>query len=307
MKRIITTFLFCTCVLLAYPRYIGDLNNDNKLNVTDVMLLVNIVLGNHTDYEFIVADINEDETINVTDVMCLVRIVLDDEEPKEIDEVDALYITYSDEEVTYKMPSSWKDDVTVSITGGHVEVVNTNTTDEYVTVLSGSCTDGSLTYTGSYKTTLRLNGVTLTNPSGGCIDIEDGKRLSLELADGTVNTLTDGAGSQKAAFYCKGHLEVSGGGTLNVTGNLKHAIRSKEIDNMLYENGYPVTCGYAEEFLEDSDDDGIYGGAKQVDIATGEDFPCIHVGEGVDLIHVFCPRTDEEQYGLENSEAVDYQ
>lgn len=81
----------------------------------------------------------------------------------------------------------------------------------------------------------------------------------------------------------------------------------KEIDNMLYENGYPVTCGYAEEFLEDSDDDGIYGGAKQVDIATGEDFPCIHVGEGVDLIHVFCPRTDEEQYGLENSEAVDYQ
>ena len=85
MKRIFTTFIFCICVLLAYPRYIGDLNNDNKLNVTDVMLLVNIVLGNITDYEFIVADINEDEKINVTDVMCLVRIVLNDEEPKEID------------------------------------------------------------------------------------------------------------------------------------------------------------------------------------------------------------------------------
>ena len=228
MKRIITTFIFCICVLLAYPRYIGDLNNDNKLNVSDVMLLVNIVLENNKDYELVVADINEDGAVTVTDVMCLINIILKNEDPKEIEEVDALYITYSDEGVTYKMPSSWKSDVTVSINGGHVDVVNTNATDEYVTVLSGSCSDGSLTYTGSFKTTIRLNGLTLTNPNGGCIDIEDGKRVSLELADGTVNTLTDGAGSQKAALYCKGHLEVSGGGTLNVTGNLKHAIRSKE-------------------------------------------------------------------------------
>ena len=228
MKRIITTFIFCICVLLAYPRYIGDLNNDNKLNVSDVMLLVNIVLGNNKDYELVVADINEDGAVNVTDVMCLINIILKNEDPKEIEEVDALYITYSDEGVTYKMPSSWRSDVTVSISGGHVDVVNSNATDEYVTVLSGSCSDGSLTYTGSFKTTMRLNGLTLTNPKGGCIDIEDGKRVSLELADGTVNTLTDGAGNQKAALYCKGHLEVSGGGTLNVTGNLKHAIRSKE-------------------------------------------------------------------------------
>ena len=282
MKRIITTFLFCTCVLLAYPRYIGDLNNDNKLNVTDVMLLVNIVLGNHTDYEFIVADINEDEAINVTDVMCLVRIVLDDEEPKEIDEVDALYISYSDEEVTYKMPSSWKDDVTVSITGGHVEVVNTNTTEEYVTVLSGSCTDGSLTYTGSYKTTLRLNGVTLTNPNGGCIDIENGKRLSLELTDGTVNTLTDGAGSQKAAFYCKGHLEVSGGGTLNVTGNLKHAIRSKEYMELKKTTGIIHILSSASDGIHAGQYFEMKGGTVTMDEIAGDGIQSEALLEGDD-------------------------
>jgi hypothetical protein len=101
--------------LLAYPRYIGDLNNDNRLNVSDVMLLVNIVLENNKDYELVVADINEDGAVNVTDVMCLINIILKNEDPKEIEEVDALYITDSDEGVTYKMPSSWRSDVTVSI------------------------------------------------------------------------------------------------------------------------------------------------------------------------------------------------
>ncbi len=282
MKRIITTFLFCTSVVLAYPRYIGDLNNDEKLNVTDVMLLVNIVLGNNNDYEQIVADINEDGIVNVTDVMCLIKIVLGEEDPKEIDEPDALYIAYSDDRVTYRMPSSWKNDVTLTISGGHVSVANANTTDEYVTVLSGSCSDGSLTYTGSYKTTLRLNGLTLTNPNGGCIDIEDGKRVSLEIADGTDNVLIDGEGSQKAALYCKGHLEVSGGGTLHVTGNMKHAIRSKEYMELKKTTGLihiPSAAGdgiHAGQYFE------MKGGTVTMDGVTGDGIQAEALLEGDD-------------------------
>ena len=228
MKRILLALLFSASALLAYPRYIGDVNNDNRINVSDVMLLVNIILGNNNDYEMIVADVNEDGKVNVTDVMCLIKIILGEDTPKEIEEVDALYVTYSDSGASYQMPSAWRNDVTVTINNGHVSIVNTNTTQEYVTVLSGTSDNGSLTYTGSYKTTIRLNGLTLTNPTGGCIDIEDGKRVSLEIVDGTDNSLTDGEGNQKAALYCKGHLEVSGGGTLDVTSQQKHAIRSKE-------------------------------------------------------------------------------
>lgn len=53
--------------------------------------------------------------------------------------------------------------------------------------------------------------------------------MALEIAKGTVNTIVDGSnGSQKAAIYCKGHLEIDKTGTLNVTGNTAHAISAKE-------------------------------------------------------------------------------
>ena len=270
MKRILAAVILSMSVLLAYPRYIGDVNNDDKINVADVMLLVNIVLENYNDYELVVADVNEDGIVSVTDVMCLINIVLGKADPKEIEEVDALYITYSDEGATYKMPSAWRSDVTVTVSDGHVNVVNTNTTDEYVTVLSGTCSNGSLTYTGSFKTTVRLNGLSLTNPTGGCIDIEDGKRVSLEIVDGTVNTLTDGTGNQKAALYCKGHLEVSGGGALNVTGQSKHAIRSKEYMELKKKTGTIHILGSASDGIHAGQYFEMKGGTVTMEEVAGD-------------------------------------
>jgi hypothetical protein len=76
---------------------------------------------------------------------------------------------------------------------------------------------------------MHLKGLQLTNPKGAAIDIECGKRIEMKLMKDTENTLADGSGgSQKAALYCKGHLEIKGKGTLNVTGNTKHAIGVKE-------------------------------------------------------------------------------
>ena len=113
--------------------------------------------------------------------------------------------------------------------GGHVVITSKNVTDELLYVLSGSSSDGSLTLNGSYKLTMHLNGLELTSSKGAAIDIESGKRTELKLMKGTVNTLTDCKnGGQKAALYCKGHLEIKGKGTLNVTGNSKHALAAKE-------------------------------------------------------------------------------
>ncbi len=123
--------------------------------------------------------------------------------------------------------------IDVSIEGGHVTItqsdeVGESTCGEITYVLKGESSNGSLTLNGSYKSTIELQGLILTNPSGAALDIQNGKRIELSAKNGTVNTLTDGAGSQKAAIYCKGHLELKGKGELNVTGNQSHAISAKE-------------------------------------------------------------------------------
>ena len=121
--------------------------------------------------------------------------------------------------------------VTPTINGSHVTIAQSNTSavddDEITYQLSGTTADGSLSLSGSYKCTVSLAGVTMTNPSGAAINITNSKRIQISAKKGTVNTLADGAnGSQKACIYSKGQIQLQGGGTLNVSGNTKHAIKS---------------------------------------------------------------------------------
>ena len=119
--------------------------------------------------------------------------------------------------------------VTYTIDGAHVNITSTNTKSELEFVLQGESTHGSLTYDGPLKCRFYLNGLNLKSDRGAAIDIRCGKRVDLILNEGTDNVLADAAGGeQKAALYCKGHLEVSGGGNLTVTGNARHGIATKE-------------------------------------------------------------------------------
>ena len=54
---------------------IGDLNNDNSLNILDVVILANIILNN--DNSNSLADINQDGLINVLDIVILVNLILE--------------------------------------------------------------------------------------------------------------------------------------------------------------------------------------------------------------------------------------
>lgn len=121
--------------------------------------------------------------------------------------------------------------VSPTINGAHVTIAQSNTSavddDEITYQLSGTSSNGSLSLSGSYKCTVSLAGVTLTNPSGAAINITNSKRIQISARKGTVNTLADGAnGSQKACIYSKGQLQFQGNGTLNVSGNTKHGIKS---------------------------------------------------------------------------------
>ena len=56
----------------------GDANNDGNLNVQDVILILNIILGTNQggECDLIVSDMNSDGNINVQDIILLVNIIL---------------------------------------------------------------------------------------------------------------------------------------------------------------------------------------------------------------------------------------
>ena len=141
--------------------------------------------------------------------------------------VHTVTVTYNGDEATVDLGHA--PDVTFTTDGAHVSIISTNTKNELEFVLQGESTQGSLTYEGSLKCKFYLNGLNLKSNRGAAIDIQCGKRVSLILVSDTENFLADAAGGeQKAALYCKGHLEIEGSGSLTVTGNTKHGIASKE-------------------------------------------------------------------------------
>ena len=143
-------------------------------------------------------------------------------------------VVYNGETASVSVAGNVAKYLTINVSGAHVNIAQSDDLAEEITYsLSGSSADGEFYMSGSYKATIELNGLSLTNTtpisSGAAIHIQNGKRIKVKVMDGTTNTLVDCAsGSQKGAFYVKGHPEFSKSGVLNVVGNLKHAIKSGE-------------------------------------------------------------------------------
>ena len=143
-------------------------------------------------------------------------------------------VDYSGTSATVTVAGNVAQYVEPTISGAHVSIVQSSDLAQEITyTLSGTSTDGEFYMSGSYKATIELNGLTLTNVtpvnSGAAIHIQNGKRIKVKVIEGTTNTLVDAAsGSQKGCLYIKGHAEFAQKGTLNVTGNVKHAIKTGE-------------------------------------------------------------------------------
>ena len=178
--------------------------------------------------------------------------------------------------------------VTPTVSGAHVSIAQSDDLAEEITyTLSGTSTDGEFYMSGSYKATIELNGLTLTNAtpvySGAAVHIQNGKRIKVKIVTGTTNTLSDAStGSQKGCLYIKGHAEFAQKGTLNVVGNVKHGIKTGEYFtiknatiNVTSAAGDGISC--AEYFLMESgtinisgtQDDGIQCDIDG-DASTGE-------------------------------------
>ena len=117
--------------------------------------------------------------------------------------------------------------VTVEKTGGDVVITSTSTeTLRYE--ISGTATNGSVTFTSDSPITLALNGANITSATGSAINITSKVTATVELVSGTTTTLVDGTDGENGALYSKGSMVFNGEGTLNVTGNTKHAIAAKQ-------------------------------------------------------------------------------
>ena len=178
--------------------------------------------------------------------------------------------------------------VTPTVSGAHVSIAQGSDLAEEITyTLSGTSSDGEFYMSGSYKATIELNGLTLTNVtpvySGAAVHIQNGKRIKVKVATGTTNTLVDAAsGSQKGCLYIKGHAEFAQKGTLNITGNVNHGIKTGEY--MTLKNAtinvtsavkYGISCN--EYFLMESGTINVSGvGDEGIqcepdgDVSTGE-------------------------------------
>ena len=143
-------------------------------------------------------------------------------------------VAYSGTSASVTVAGNVAQYLTIEQDGAHVSITQSSDLAEEITyTLSGTSTDGEFYMSGSYKATVELSGLTLTNAtpvySGAAVGIQNGKRIKVKVVTGTTNTLSDAAnGSQKGCLYVKGHAEFAQYGTLNVVGNVKHGIKAGE-------------------------------------------------------------------------------
>lgn len=141
------------------------------------------------------------------------------------DEKSAVKITLNGDSVT-------ADDKNVEVDGSKVTITGAGTY-----ILSGTLSDGQIMVDSDDKDSVRLvlNGAEITCSNSSAIWVKDGDTI-ITLADGTENTLTDGAeyttdsedDEPKAAVYAKDDLTFNGSGSLTVNGNYKNGIQCKD-------------------------------------------------------------------------------
>ena len=205
------------------------------LTIAAVGQTLNVKVGNIT-YQFPAAQTGDMTYVDGTTLTVMGKVfTLSDVDAMTVDDSEVtanqVVISYDGSTASVTVAGNVAQYVEPTVSGAHVTIAQSNTSavdDEEITyVMSGVTSDGSLTLSGSYKCTVSLAGVTLTNPSGAAINITNGKRIQISAKKGTENTLTDGSdGGQKACIYSKGQIQLQGNGTLNVSGNTKHAIKS---------------------------------------------------------------------------------
>ena len=194
-------------------------------------------------------------------------------------DASALNLEYSkrDMDASFDESSATKitlsgDSASVSGSGAAAEgsTVTISTAGTYI--VSGNLTDGSITVTTSEndKVQIVLNGVKIACSSGPAIDVQSADKCFITLAEGTQNSLSDGSvftsEDANACIYATCDLTINGSGSLDVSGNYRHGVFSKD-DLVVY--GGSINVSAVEDGLNGKDSVKI--GAGDISIDSGAD------------------------------------
>ncbi|WP_170844292.1 carbohydrate-binding domain-containing protein [Ruminococcus albus] len=165
----------------------------------------------------------------------------------------------------------------IEVNGSGISAEGTvlNITAEGTYRLSGSCANGRIVIEADKKSKVKLvlNGLDLTCTDNAVITAKSADKVYLLLENGTENKLTDGkeysladGENTDAAVFAKCDLTINGDGTLNVAGNYKHGIVSK--DDLVVTGGN-VTVNAVSSALSGKDSVKISAGT--FDLTSGTD------------------------------------
>lgn len=197
----------------------GDTDGDGQLTQKDVRLLSEWLDGGAASLgDWQAADLDGNGRLNAADMTMLKRLLLN-QDP------DPVYIHLLGNRITAEGENVDITEKTATVTASGVYYID------------GSLTDGQILVnlpdeTADAKTVkLFLNGVQMVNSAAPCILIENAENTSVNLVEGTENTLSDGseapAAETEPAFavlHAKDDLTVKGSGTLTVTAGVQYGI-----------------------------------------------------------------------------------
>ncbi len=150
--------------------------------------------------------------------------------------------TPSDLDVGYEDSTSTH----IAFSGSSIEVSGDGATskegiltisDEGTYVITGTLNDGQIIVDAedSDKVQIVLNGVSITCSDNAPIYIKNADKVFITLEENTENTLTDGSeyvqmddNTVDGVIFSTADLTINGNGILNITGNYKHGIASKD-------------------------------------------------------------------------------
>lgn len=134
-----------------------------------------------------------------------------------------------------KVKNKAKDSVTVTINGADINIESLYTKHQLALRLSGMSDNGRLMLKSVGKAKITLDGLTLTSQEGAPLWLKNKKKVEIETAKGTENTLvvtacTDTVNNKGAVIWSKDKLLLSGKGVLNVvaTGDGCRGIKTKK-------------------------------------------------------------------------------